>query len=148
MGPAPCSSGRSGRGPAQPVDRGGVAGPVRAVAYPAAGTLAVAGGDGAVRLWDTATRSPRGAPMRAAKTVLAVAPSSDARTLALAGVDGLLQDWDAGTRRPLGAPLPGPTGAVKAVARNGELLAASGDAASCACGAGAGRPGRWTPAAR
>ena len=84
-----------GRAHAQPGDRRRHRGRVRGVAYPAAGTLAAAGSDGAAAALGHATRSAAGRPRAAAGTVLAVAPSSDGRTLAVAGADGLLQAWDA-----------------------------------------------------
>ena len=96
--------------------------------------LASAGGDGTVRLWDTVTRQPVGAPLRTGSGgqggVFGVAFSPDGKLLASAGGDGTVRLWDTVTRQPVGAPLRATAGqtAVTGVAfsRDGKLLASAG----------------------
>jgi WD40 repeat protein len=58
-------------------------------------TLATAGGDGSVRLWDVATQQEIGTPMTAdAQPVYAAAFSPDGASLATAGGDGTGRTWD------------------------------------------------------
>ena len=92
------------------------------------GTLASAGIDGSVRLWDARRaralgRSPSDAP------VYGMAASPDGRTLAVGGANGLLQIWDARARRPLSPSLAGHHGDVTAVAfsPDSDTLASGGD---------------------
>jgi WD40 repeat protein len=57
--------------------------------------LATAGGDGNIRLWETATQQETGAPMTAdTQPVYAAAFSPDGTTLATAGGDGTVRTWD------------------------------------------------------
>ncbi|MGI9001358.1 MAG: TIR domain-containing protein [Pseudonocardia sp.] len=98
-------------------------------------TLATAGFDGTVILWDrTDPTQPRrlGPPLTDhTGSVNAVAFSPDGRTLATAGVDGTVILWDLTDRtqpRPIGPPLTGHTGSVNAVAfsPDGKTLATAG----------------------
>ena len=104
--------------------------PVNAVAFSRDGTILASGdGDGAVRLWDVATRRPIGGPLTGhAGSVNAVAFSRDGRTLASGGHDGTVRLWDVATRRQFGGPLTGHTGAVVSVALSpdGRTVASGG----------------------
>jgi WD40 repeat protein len=98
-------------------------------------TLASAGDDGLVRLWDVASRRQVGEPLPGdAKTLLGVAFSPDGRTLAAAGDDGRVRLWDVRSHERLGDPLGegaaagGFTGSV-AFSPDGRLLASGGDSA-------------------
>ena len=103
---------------------------VRGLAFDHAGeTLAVAGQDGTVRLWDVGDRRPSGPALRGSggfASTVAFAP--DDEILASAGGDGSVWLWDVDDRRPLGPPLAGHTDVVDAVAfsPDGETLASSG----------------------
>jgi WD40 repeat protein len=67
--------------------------------------LATASKDGAARLWDTATGTPRGSPLRHRDSVSVVAFAADGRTVATGSVDGTARLWDAETGRAVGEPL-------------------------------------------
>jgi WD40 repeat protein/transcriptional regulator with XRE-family HTH domain len=109
---------------------------VFAVAFSRSGKLlATAGADGTVRLWNTATRRPVGAPIHASARhgVHGLAFSPNGTLLATADGDGTVRLWNTATRRPAGAPLhaSGRSTArygVRAVAfsRDGTLLATGG----------------------
>jgi WD40 repeat protein len=96
---------------------------------PDGGTLATAGADGTVFVWDVARRAPVGQPLSGHRAaVWSVAFSPDRRTLATAGADGTVVLWDLARRAPLGPPLRGHAGEVTAVAfgRDGRTLASAG----------------------
>ncbi|MER5326641.1 AAA family ATPase [Streptosporangium roseum] len=78
------------------------------------------GGDGAVRLWDVATRRLLGGPLKGPANAMTFSP--DGKALATAGADGTIRLWDVATRRPLGGPLKGPAYSV-AFSPDGKLLA-------------------------
>ena len=91
-------------------------------------TLASAGDDGTVRLWDTATGQPIRTLEGHADRVRAVAFSPDGRTLASAGDDGTVRLWDTATGQPI-STLEGHADRVRAVAfsPDGRTLASAGD---------------------
>jgi WD40 repeat protein len=70
--------------------------PVYALAFsPDGATLATAGANGGIRLWDVATQQEIGAPMTAGPgAVYALAFSPDGATLATAGGDGRARLWN------------------------------------------------------
>ena len=111
---------------------------VNAVAFsPDGKLLAAAQANGYVRLWNTATGQPVGAPLLASTSpqsyVAGVAFSPDGKLLATAGDDGTVRLWNPVTGQPVGAPLiasTGPGNYVHGVAfsPDGKLLAsADGD---------------------
>jgi WD40 repeat protein len=92
-------------------------------------TVASRSDDGTVRLWDVATRQPRGRPLPHDAAVTAIAFSPDGQTLAsgryLYGSNAILL-WDLATGRLRGT-LPGHTQPVRSLAFNRDGLLASGD---------------------
>jgi len=105
-------------------------GRVNAAAFsPDAKTVATSGAEGAVRLWDVATRAPVGAMTAGSFEVLDVAWAHHGTMLASAGGDGSVRLWDARTQRQL-AMLRGAGGpAVRTVAfsPDDKLLVSAGD---------------------
>ncbi|TDB99283.1 WD40 repeat domain-containing protein [Actinomadura sp. 7K534] len=92
---------------------------VSALAFsPDGATLAIAGGERRVRLFDVATGRQTGAPLpvRTGGFVDDLAFSHDGRTLAVTADDQAVRLWDVPGRRPLGAALTGHTGAINAIA--------------------------------
>jgi WD40 repeat protein len=77
------------------------------VSFSPDGTRLVSGGDDkTVRLWDVATGSPIGQPLRGHdERVTGVAFSPDATRVASASGDKTVRLWDAATGRPVGQPL-------------------------------------------
>ncbi|MFG2004589.1 AAA family ATPase [Spirillospora sp. NPDC048911] len=90
-------------------------------------TLATAGFDRKVRVFDIATRRPVGGPVGIASNGMidALAFSPDSRVLAATADDQTVRLWDVARRRPIGAALTGHTGAVTAMAfsPDGTVLA-------------------------
>jgi WD40 repeat protein len=84
-------------------------------------TLAFAGRDGTVRVWDLARRQPVGEPLRGHEgEVRGVAFSPDGKNLASAGADGTVRLWDLTRRQPRGEPLRGHQGSIYGVAFSGD----------------------------
>ncbi|MBO3752964.1 hypothetical protein J5X84_43545 [Streptosporangiaceae bacterium NEAU-GS5] len=97
-------------------------------------TLASAGGDGTIRLWDVAIHRQIGSPLNHDQgSVRAVAFSPDGRTLASAGAsateNGTIRLWDVATHQQIGSPLNHDQGTVYSVAfsPDGLTLASAGE---------------------
>ncbi len=87
-------------------------GPVLSLAFsPDGKTLASSGTDKTIRLWDLASRQPRGQPLTGhSESVTSIAISHDGRTLASASLDGTIRLWDLTARRPTAEVLAGSPG--------------------------------------
>ncbi|MGI9098264.1 MAG: helix-turn-helix domain-containing protein [Solirubrobacteraceae bacterium] len=97
---------------------------------PGGRTLASAGGDGTVRLWDVQTHRQLGQPLKGhAGSVFGVAFGPGGRTLTSASDDRTVRLWDVRTHRQLGGPLRGHAGPVQGVAFSpgGRTLASASD---------------------
>lgn len=95
---------------------------------PDGGTLASAGADGAVVLWDTGAGRVLGTLAGTPVGANAVAFNLRGDMLATAGDDAQVRLWDPASRRPLGAPLAGAQQPLRALAfaPDGSSLAAGG----------------------
>jgi WD40 repeat protein/transcriptional regulator with XRE-family HTH domain len=93
-------------------------------------TLASAGDDDTIRLWDARTHKQLGAPLRGhTDSVFRVTFSPDGRMLASAGIDKTVRLWDVHTHKQLGAPLTGHSKGVIGVAfsPDGRTLASASE---------------------
>ncbi|TMR21975.1 hypothetical protein ETD86_13185 [Nonomuraea turkmeniaca] len=105
---------------------------VSALAFsPMGGTLASAGGDGAIRLWTVGPRSmlPRGAPLSGHEGfVTALAFGLNGDFLVSGGQDATIRIWDPYARRQVGEPWAGHADAVTTVAasQDGTLIVSGG----------------------
>ncbi|MBA2451374.1 MAG: hypothetical protein H0V51_25440, partial [Chloroflexi bacterium] len=80
-------------------------------------TLASAGDDGSIRLWDATTGQTIGQPLRADDyTFKTVAFSPDGKLLAAGAGDNAVRLWDTASGQPVGRPLTGHTGGIASVA--------------------------------
>src|SRR5262249_27706666 len=101
---------------------------VRCVAFaPDGRTVATAGADCAIQLWDTATGRQRGSPAGHPGTVHAIIFAPGGRSLASASADGTVRIWDLTTQRER-VTLSGHGGPVYSVkyAPDGQALATAG----------------------
>ncbi len=101
---------------------------VSAMAFsPDGDSLAIAGFDGRVRVFDVATRRQIGAPLPMAVGGFtdALAFSPDGRTLAVSAADHTVRLWDLAHRRTAGGALTGHTGTITSMAfsPDGRVLA-------------------------
>ncbi|MFE2463162.1 trypsin-like peptidase domain-containing protein [Streptomyces sp. NPDC059402] len=102
---------------------------IRSVAFsPGGRTLAVASGDGKLRLWDVTRRRLTATLAGHADMAQSVSFTPDGKTLVSSGHDGAVMLWDAQTHRRI-TTLTGHTGVVRAavVSPDGKTLATGGD---------------------
>lgn len=108
----------------------GDTGAVRTVAYsPDGKTLASAGRNGQIILWDAATHQQIGNPLTGHTALInAIAFSPDGKTLVSASSDGTVRLWDVVTQQPMGEPFSKHDDRVWSVAfsPDGKMIA-SGD---------------------
>ncbi len=99
-----------------------------AVYSPDGNTLATAGSDGRVDLWDVKTRKLLASLKGHQDSVLAVAYSADGKKLATASEDKTVILWDVASRKPLFPPLQGHGDRIEGVAfsADGNTLASAG----------------------
>jgi WD40 repeat protein len=89
-------------------------------------TLAVAGFDDRVRLFDPRTGAARAAWAAGGEGVVSMSFNLDGSILATSGNDGTMTLWDYGSAKKIGAPLTGPPSpAVTAFDPTGHTLAAA-----------------------
>ena len=99
------------------------------VAYsPDGNTLATAGSDGRVGLWDSKTRTLIASLEGHQSSVLAVVFSPDGKKLASAGKDNTVMLWGVDSRKPLFPPLTGHADRIEGLAfsPDGNTLASAG----------------------
>jgi WD40 repeat protein/class 3 adenylate cyclase/energy-coupling factor transporter ATP-binding protein EcfA2 len=95
---------------------------------PDGSTLAVRTLDGALRLWDFRTRTPRTPPIDTGQQKGDVAFGPDGRLLATTGEDGSVRLWNAARGTPVGARMAGHPGGASSVrfSPDGRRLASTG----------------------
>ena len=111
---------------------------------PAGPRIATGYHDGTLRLWDPATGTPVGEPLRGHENgtqVNSVAFSPDGLQLVSGGEDGTVRMWDAATEKPIGEPMRHGD-VVTSVAFSLDAAASSPAASTTPCGCGTPPGGR------